>query len=102
MLDAVGVDTERVDTQMPGEVHPVDHQRDQLQPGQICREQLAESGLGPLHEPARHRRLRRRLRPLLDLLTDGLQAEPVTAGDSPASIFSIASRLSSSVEENSS
>jgi len=32
MLHAVGVDAQRDDAQVVGEVHPVDHQRDQLHP----------------------------------------------------------------------
>ena len=43
---------ERHDAARLGEVHPVDHQRDQVQPGQIRGEQLGQRGLGHRHEPA--------------------------------------------------
>ena len=38
------------------EVHPVDHERDQVQPGQVRGQQLGQRGLGLGDEPARHRR----------------------------------------------
>ena len=41
-------------------MHPVDHQRDQVQVIEPAGHQLSQGGLGRGHEPARHRRLRRR------------------------------------------
>ena len=60
MLDAVDADAQRDHAQMLTEVHPVDHQRHQVQLAQRRGEQLGQRGLGRGHEPARHRRLARR------------------------------------------
>ena len=56
VLDPVDADTQRHDTARLGEVHPVDHQRHQIQPGQILRQQLGQSGFGHRHKPAGDRR----------------------------------------------
>jgi hypothetical protein len=52
VLDPVDVDAQRDDAQVIGEVHAVDHQRDQIQVVQIRGHQLAQRGLGHRHEPA--------------------------------------------------
>jgi hypothetical protein len=62
-----------------GDVHAVDHERDQVQPGQVLGEQLGQGMLGRGHEPARHRRLRRARAGLLDPAADRLQPGGVVA-----------------------
>jgi hypothetical protein len=56
MLGAIQPDTERDHATVLAEVHPVDHERDQVQTGQILGEQFGQGGLGGRHEPPRHRR----------------------------------------------
>ena len=90
------------DAQMVGEVDPVDHERHQVQPGQVRGEQVGQRMLGHRHELPRHRRLAGRRRVLLHALADRFQRDRVMAGDTPASIRSTAIRPSSSVEENNS
>ena len=81
-----------------GEVHAVDHQRDEIQPGQIRDEQLGQGGFGYRDEPARDRRLTCRRRCFGDLLADWFEPDRVAAGRSPASILSIAILPRMSVE----
>jgi hypothetical protein len=57
MLVALDVNAQRHDAARLGEVHAVDHQRDQVQPGQILRKQLGQSSFGHRHKPAGDRRL---------------------------------------------
>ena len=66
-----------------GEVHAVDHQRDQIQPGQIGGEQLGQGGFGHRHEPAGDRRLACRRGLFGDLLPDRLEPDRVAAGRQP-------------------
>ena len=87
---------------MVGEVHPVDHERHQVQPSQVRGQQVGQGGLGHRHELPRHRRLAGRLPVSLNLLTDGLQRDRKAAVDTAASIRSTAIRPSSSVEVNNS
>ena len=65
------------------EVHPVDHQRHQVQPGQVRGQQLGQRGLGRRDEPPRHRRARRGRRGLLGAGADRLQPDRVAAGRQP-------------------
>jgi len=46
MLGAVDADTQSHNAQVLTEVHAVDHQRHQVQPGQVGCEQLGQRGLG--------------------------------------------------------
>jgi len=55
VLGPVAADAERDDAGVLAEVHPVDHQRDQVQVIEPPGHQLSQSGLGRGHEPARHR-----------------------------------------------
>jgi hypothetical protein len=57
MLGPVEVDAERDHAQVVGEVHPVDHHRDQVKARQVTGHQLAQRSLGHRHELAGHRRL---------------------------------------------
>ena len=52
VLVALDVDAQGDDTAGFGEVHPVDHRRDEIQPGQILRQQLGQRGFGQCHEAA--------------------------------------------------
>ena len=80
MFDAVGVDAQRDHAAVLGEVHPVDHQRHQVQPGQVRAQQLGQCGLGGLDEAPRHRGPRRRRRGGRHLLPDGFEPDRVAAG----------------------
>jgi len=71
MFGALQVDAERHDAARLGEVHPVDHHRDQVQRAQVGAEQLGESGLGLGYELPRHRRPAGARRHLTDLLPTG-------------------------------
>jgi len=51
-LGPVDADAERDDAQMVGEVHAVDHQRDQVQVREIGGEQVGQCVLGHRHELA--------------------------------------------------
>jgi hypothetical protein len=55
VLGALDVNAQRDDTTGLGEVHAVDHQRYQIQPGQIPRQQLGQGGFGLRHKSARDR-----------------------------------------------
>jgi len=55
VLGAVDADAQRHHAQVIGEVHPVDHQRHQVQPRQVASQQLGQGGLGGGHEPPAHR-----------------------------------------------
>jgi len=84
MLRALQVDAERHDAARLGEVHPVDHQRDQVQSAQVGAEQPSQSGLGLRRELPRHRRPAGGCRDLTDLLPDRFQADLVAAGRQPS------------------
>ena len=99
---AVDVDAERDHTQVVSEVHAVDHQRHQVQPGEVTGKQVGQRMFGHRHELARDRRPARRPGVPLGGLTDWFQRDRVAARRDPASIRSIAIRPSSSVEANSS
>ena len=62
------------------EMDPVDHQRDEIQVREIRVHHLIERAFGHRHEPARHRRTRRRARRGFDLATDRFETRCVTAG----------------------
>jgi hypothetical protein len=83
VLDPVDADSERDHATVLAEVHPVDHQRHQIQRRQIRGEQLGQGGLGRGDEPARHRRLGGGGGGLLDTDTDGFQPDRVAAGREP-------------------
>ncbi len=71
----------RDDAQMLGEVHPVDHQRHQVQPGEILADQLAQRPSRSSPRTSRHRRLLDDPDGAgLDLLADRLQAAPGNGG----------------------
>jgi hypothetical protein len=75
MLRSVDVDPEGDHAQVLTEAHPVDHQRHQVQPGQVRGQQLAQRGLGRRDEPPRHRRARGARRGVLGALTDRLECD---------------------------
>ena len=83
MLGPVDADAQRDHAQMVGEMDPVDHDRHQVQPGQVRGQQVGQRGLGRRHELPRHRRLAGRRRVGLDLLADRLQRDRVAAGRHP-------------------
>ena len=83
MLVPVDVDAQSHDAARLGEVHPVDHQRHQIQPGQIRGEQLGQGGFGHRHKPAGDRRLACRRTLFGDLLPDRLKPDRVAAGREP-------------------
>ena len=58
VLDPVDVDPEGDHAGVLAEVHPVDHQRHQVQRRKVRGEQLGQRGLGLGDEPPRHRRAR--------------------------------------------
>jgi len=68
-MAGVDADPERHDAAVLGEVHPVDHERHQVQGGQVRGKQLGQCMLGHRHELARDRRLAGRARGRGDLLT---------------------------------
>ena len=72
VLDPVDVDAQGDHAGVLAEVHPVDHQRHQVQPGQIGGQQLRQRGLGRRDEPPRHRRAR------------GARPRPARCGRRPA------------------
>jgi hypothetical protein len=59
VLDPVDADAQRDDAGALAEVHPADHERDQVQVIQAARHQVGQRGLGRGGEPAGDRRLRR-------------------------------------------
>jgi hypothetical protein len=63
-----------------GDLDAVDHERDQVQPGQVGGEQLGQGMLGRGHEPARDRRLGGPAGGLLDPSADRFQPVLVAAG----------------------
>jgi hypothetical protein len=79
VLGPVDADAERDDAGVLAEVHPVDHDRDQVQPVQAAAHQLGERGLGPGDEPAGDRRLGGGGGLRLDGLPGGLQPAGITA-----------------------
>ena len=80
MLVPVDVDAQRHDAARLGEVHAVDHQRHQIQPGQIRDKQLGQGGFGHRHKPARDRRLACRRGRFGDLLRRPVRARPGSGG----------------------
>jgi hypothetical protein len=66
------------------DVHPIDHQRHQIQPGHIRGQQLGQGRFGGRDEPARHRRLRGTHRGLLDTRTDRLKTDRVASRGQPS------------------
>ena len=102
VLDAVDADAdaERDDAGVLAEVHPVDHECDQVQVIEAAGHQVGQRGLGRGHEPAGHRRLGGGGGLRLDGLPAGLEPVGVAAGGQAASIFSSASWPKISVEEN--
>jgi hypothetical protein len=52
VLDSVDADAERDDAGVLAEVHPVDHERDQVQVPQAAAHQLGQRGPGHGHEAA--------------------------------------------------
>jgi hypothetical protein len=79
VLGPVDADAQGDDAGVPAEVHPVDHERDQVQVIQPPGHQLSQGGLGRGDEPPRHRRLRRGSGRLLHRLPGGLQPGAVAA-----------------------
>jgi hypothetical protein len=63
-----------------GDLDAIDHERDQVEGGQILGEQFGQGVLGRGHEPARHRRLRRPGRGLLHRAADRLKANLIATG----------------------
>ena len=83
MLRAVDADAQRHHAQVLAEVHPVDHQRDQVQVTQRLGEQLAQRGLGRGDEPAADRRLARRRGRAFGTLPDRFQPDRVATSRDP-------------------
>ena len=79
VLGALDVNAHRDDTAGLGEVHAVDHQRHQIQPGQIGRQQLGQGGFGHRHKSARDRRFACRRRLFIYLPADRLKPDRVAA-----------------------
>ena len=80
MFGAVEADAQGHHTEVIGEVDPVDHDRDQVQVGQVGGHHLGQGRLGGGHEPPGHRRLRRRRGGGLHRGPDRFQAGGVAAG----------------------
>jgi hypothetical protein len=80
VLGPVDADAEGDHAGVLTEVHPVGHERDQVQVIEAAAHQLAQRGLGSRDEPAGHRRLRRGRGRLLHLGTSRLQPVPVPTG----------------------
>jgi hypothetical protein len=78
-LDALGGDPERDDHHPALQLQPVEHHHRQAQITELAGHQLAQRLASALHERSRHRRLRRRPRPHLDLLADWLLGATVPA-----------------------
>ena len=72
-LSAVDGDAKGDHTAVVGHPDPVDHERDQVQAGQVLGEQLSQGVLGSGHEPARHRRLGGPRRGLLNAAANRFQ-----------------------------
>ena len=83
MLGPVDVDAQGDHAGVLAEVHAVDHQRHQVQPGQVRGQQLGQRGLGGRDEPPRHRRARRGRRGLLGAGPDRLEPDRVAARRQP-------------------
>ena len=79
VLGPVDVDAERNHAQMLGKRDPVDHDRHQVELGEVGRHELGERRLGHGHEPARHRRLGHRAGLGRDRRAHGLEADLVAA-----------------------
>ena len=80
MLTAVDADAQGDNAAVPGEVDTVDHDRHQIQAGEIRGRHLAERYFGGAHEPSRHRRARRRAGDRLDGGADWFEPRRVAAG----------------------
>ena len=80
VLDAVDADAERDDAGVLAEVHPVDHECDQVQVIEAAGHQLGQRGLGRGHEPAGHGRLGGGGGLRLEGLPGGLEPVGVAAG----------------------
>ena len=78
-LDALRGDPQRDDHHPALQLQPVEHHHRQPQIPSCAAHQLCERLAGALHERPRHRRLRRRPRPRLDLLADRLLRATVPA-----------------------
>jgi hypothetical protein len=78
-LGPVDGDGERDHAAMAGNMHAVDHERDDVQPGQVPGEQLGQGMLGRGHEPTGDRRLGRGARGPL-----AVRSTAVPTGSSPA------------------
>ena len=79
VLGPVDADAQGDDAGVLAEVHPVDHERDQVQPVEPTGHQLRQRGLGRGDEAAGDRRLRRGSGRLLHRLPGGLQPGAVAA-----------------------
>ena len=79
VLGAVDVDAEGDDTAVLAEVDAVDHERDEIEAGQVGREEPGEGVLRRGDEAAGDGRLRRAPRRRLDGGADRLEAGPVAA-----------------------
>jgi hypothetical protein len=51
VFDPIDVDPQRHDAGVLAEVHPIHHQRHQVQPGQVRGQQISQCGLGGRDEP---------------------------------------------------
>jgi hypothetical protein len=93
---AVDVDAQGDHAGVLPEVHPVDHERDQVQSGQISGEQFGQRGLGLRHEPPRRSRARGAGGGLVRALSDRLAQVPRDPGQPrgtvPASLVESAER----------
>ena len=83
VLRAVDADPQRHNAAVLSEVHPIDHERHQVQRGQIRREKFGQRGLGRGHELPGHRRLTDRRSGGGDLGAHRFQAGDVAAGRQP-------------------
>ena len=71
VLGAGDVDAERHDAEVIGEVDAVDHERDEIEPGEVTGQQLGEGVLGRLDEAPRDRGAGRGAGTALDRLPTG-------------------------------
>lgn len=83
MLRPLDVDAQGYHAVVLAEVHPIGHQRHQIQLGQFRGQQLGQGGLGRGDEPARHRGLAGGGSGLLDTSTDRFQPDRVAPGREP-------------------
>jgi hypothetical protein len=83
VLGPVDADAQRHDAGVLAEVHPVDHQRDQVEVIEAPGHQFRERGLGRGDEPPRYRRLARGCRLAGHRLPGGLQPSGIAARRQP-------------------